>query len=49
MFAFKFAGAAAAPLLWLPLYHADPVLGFLGAAALAALTGAFIFPLRLPR
>jgi MFS family permease len=47
--AFKFAGNAAAPLMWLPLYHIDPVLGFLGAAALAALTGAFILPLRLPR
>ena len=29
--AFKFAGNAAAPLMWLPLYHADPRLGFLGA------------------
>ena len=31
--AFRFAGNAAAPLLWLPLYHADPRLGFLGAGA----------------
>ncbi len=47
--AFKFAGNAAAPLMLLPLYHADPVLGFLGAAALAAVTGALILPLRVPR
>jgi MFS family permease len=45
--AFKFAGNAAAPLLWLPLYHADPKLGFLGAAILAALAGAFVAPLRV--
>jgi MFS family permease len=47
--AFKFAGNAAAPLMWLPLYHIDPALGFLGAAVLAALTGALILPLRVPR
>ena len=47
--AFKFAGNAAAPLMWLPLYHADHRLGFVGAAALAALTAAFILPLRVPR
>src|SRR3954453_6403996 len=47
--AFKFAGNAAAPLMWLPLYHADPRLGFLGAGVLSALTGAFIAPLRVPR
>jgi len=47
--AFKFAGNAAAPLMWLPLYHVDPALGFLAAAILAALTAAFILPLRLPR
>ena len=29
--AFKFAGNAVAPVMWLPLYHADPRLGFLGA------------------
>ena len=29
--AFKFAGNALAPLMWLPLYHVDPWLGFLGA------------------
>ena len=45
--AFKFAGNAAAPLLWLPLYHVDPWLGFLGAAILAAVTGVFIAPLRV--
>jgi MFS family permease len=47
--AFKFAGNAAAPLMWLPLYHVDPALGFLAAAVCAALTGAFILPLRVPR
>jgi MFS family permease len=47
--AFKFAGNAAAPLLWLPLYHVDPRLGFLGAGVLAALTAAFILPLRVAR
>jgi MFS family permease len=45
--AFKFAGNAAAPVMWLPLYHVDPRLGFLGAAVVAALTGAFVVPLRL--
>jgi hypothetical protein len=35
--------------MWLPLYHIDPWLGFFGAAVLAALTAAFILPLRLPR
>jgi MFS family permease len=43
--AFKFAGSAAAPLMWLPLYHVDPRLGFAGAGAMAALTGVFILPL----
>ena len=47
--AFRFAGNAAAPLLWLPLYHADPRLGFVGAGLLAAATAAFILPLRVPR
>jgi len=47
--AFRFAGNAAAPLLWLPLYHADHRLGFLGAGAFAALTALFILPLRVPR
>jgi MFS family permease len=44
--AFKFAGNAAAPVLWLPLYHADPRAGFIGAACMAALGGAFVVPLR---
>jgi MFS family permease len=44
--AFKFAGNAAAPVMWLPLYHVDPHLGFAGAATMAALTGAFVLPLR---
>jgi MFS family permease len=47
--AFKFAGNAAAPLMWLPLYHVDPWLGFLGAGLLSALTAVFIAPLRVPR
>lgn len=47
--AFKFAGNAAAPVMWLPLYHADPRLGFLGAGILAAMAGAFIAPLRVAR
>src|SRR4051812_32211482 len=47
--AFKFAGNAAAPLMWLPLYHADASLGFFGAGLLAACTAAFIAPLRVAR
>src|SRR3954452_4300195 len=47
--AFKFAGNAAAPLLWLPLYHADHWIGFVGAGLLAAVTAAFILPLRVAR
>jgi MFS family permease len=47
--AFKFAGNAAAPLMWLPLYHVDPRLGFLGAGILAATAAAFIAPLRVAR
>ena len=47
--AFRFAGNAAAPLIWLPLYHADHRLGFLGAGAFAVLTALFILPLRVPR
>jgi MFS family permease len=43
--AFKFAGNAAAPVMWLPLYHVDPSLGFAGAAAMALLSGAFVAPL----
>jgi MFS family permease len=44
--AFKFAGNAAAPLMWLPLYHAHVALGFVAAGAVAALAGAFVLPLR---
>jgi MFS family permease len=47
--AFRFAGNAAAPLIWLPLYHADHRLGFLGAGVFAILTALFILPLRVPR
>ena len=47
--AFRFAGNAAAPLMWLPLYHADHRLGFLGAGLFTALTAVFILPLRVPR
>jgi MFS family permease len=43
--AFKFAGNALAPVMWLPLYHVDPTLGFAAAAVMAALTGAFVAPL----
>lgn len=44
--AVKFAGNAAAPLMWLPLYLDDPRLGFLGASAMALLTGLLVVPLR---
>jgi hypothetical protein len=44
--AFKFAGNAAAPVMWLPLYHADVRLGFLGAGVMASLAGALVLPLR---
>jgi MFS family permease len=44
--AFKFAGSAVAPLLWLPLYHMDPRAGFVGAGLMAGLTGALVVPLR---
>jgi MFS family permease len=47
--AFRFAGNAAAPVMWLPLYHADHALGFVGAGVLAAVTTVFILPLRVPR
>jgi len=47
--AFKFAGNAVAPVMWLPLYHADPRLGFLGAGILAATAAVFIAPLRMAR
>ncbi len=44
--AFKFAGNAAAPVMWLPLYHADPSAGFVGAGVMAALSGVFLVSLR---
>jgi MFS family permease len=47
--AFRFAGNAAAPVMWLPLYHADHRLGFLAAAVFSAITLVFILPLRVPR
>ncbi len=42
----KFGGNAAAPLLWLPLYHADVRLAFAAAGAAAALAGALALGLR---
>jgi MFS family permease len=44
--AFKFAGNAAAPAMWLPLYGADVRLAFLGAGVMAAATGALTLRLR---
>ena len=44
--AFKFAGNAAAPLMWLPLYIVDPRLAFLAAGAVAATVAAFALQLR---
>jgi MFS family permease len=44
--ALKFAGNAAAPLMWLPLYLHDPKLGFLAAAGVALVTGLLVLPLR---
>ena len=35
--AFRFAGLALAPVVWLPLFHADPQLPFLVAGALSLL------------
>jgi hypothetical protein len=35
--------------MWLPLYHADHALGFVGAGVLSAVTTVFILPLRVPR
>jgi MFS family permease len=45
--AFKFAGNAAAPALWLPIYGADVRLAFIGAGILALLVGALT--LQVPR
>jgi MFS family permease len=44
--ALKFAGNAAAPVMWLPLYDSDPRLAFVGAAAMAALAALLVAPLR---
>jgi MFS family permease len=44
--AFKFAGSAAAPLMWLPLYMHSPRLGFLAAGAMAAAMAAVLLMLR---
>ena len=44
--AFRIGGTAAAPLLWLPLYHVEPSAAFVAAGGLAALSAVFVFPLR---
>jgi MFS family permease len=44
--AFKFAGNAAAPAMWLPLYSSDPRLAFLAAGAASALMAALTLRLR---
>ena len=45
--AFKFAGNAAAPLLWVPIYHVDAAAAFAGAGIM---TGAVaVFTLALAR
>jgi MFS family permease len=44
--AFKFAGNAAAPAMWLPLYARDVRLAFLAAGAASALVGALAVRLR---
>jgi hypothetical protein len=44
--AFKFAGNAAAPLIWLPLYAVDARLAFAGAGMVAALVAGLALPLR---
>jgi MFS family permease len=44
--ALKFAGNAAAPLMWLPLYYSDARLAFLAAATVAALAALLVAPLR---
>ncbi|MEA2255729.1 MAG: hypothetical protein QOG35_1774 [Solirubrobacteraceae bacterium] len=46
--AFRIGGTAAAPLMWLPLYHVAPWLAFAAAGALAAISAAFVLPLRRP-
>ena len=44
--AFKFAGNAAAPAMWLPLYSSDPRLAFLAAGAGSAVMAALTLRLR---
>ena len=44
--ALKFAGNAASPVMWLPLYDSDPRLAFLAAGVMAALTALLVAPLR---
>jgi hypothetical protein len=44
--ALKFAGNAAAPLMWLPLYDSDPKLAFIAAATVALLAAVLVMPLR---
>lgn len=44
--AFKFAGQAAAPLAWLPLYHHAPASAFAAAALVALAAATFVTPLR---
>ncbi|HVL95170.1 MAG TPA: MFS transporter [Solirubrobacteraceae bacterium] len=46
--AFKFAGNAAAPLMWLPLYAIDASLSFAAAGALTAGVAALALALRTP-
>lgn len=42
----KFAGNAAAPLLWLPVYAASPAAAFLAAGGLCVVLAALLVPLR---
>jgi MFS family permease len=44
--AFKFAGNAAAPAMWLPLYSQDPSIAFVAAGVGSALMGALTLRLR---
>jgi MFS family permease len=44
--AFKFAGSATAPLLWLPIYHVAPVAAFSGAGACSLALGAVVLRVR---
>ena len=44
--ALKFAGNAAAPVIWLPLYNGDPRVAFVAAGAMAAIAALLVVPLR---